>query len=90
MQPRILNLLIPLLLFCLPPLSVQARASEVMEHLQAIAASPDRSLGTAGELHGRLRPLGICRPPAQLKAVIGRQAFTTVGLCLGKSWHERP
>ena len=96
MRARILNLFIPLLLFCLPPLSVQAGAGEVMEHLQAIAASPDRSLGTAGEVrtadyvHSVFAAL-----PARLKAVIGRQTFTTpartfVSASLGINGREIP
>jgi hypothetical protein len=49
-----------------------------MEHLQAIAASPDRSLGTAGELRTAEYVHSVFAAlPARLKAVIGRQAFTT-------------
>ncbi len=78
MRPRILNLLLPLLLLCLPALSVQAKARDAMEHLQTIAASPDRSLGTAGESRTADYVYSVFAALSpQLKAVTGRQTFTT-------------
>ncbi len=78
MRPRIRNILGALLLLCLPMSSGLTEAGEAISHLQAIADSSDRSLGTPGERRAAdyVESVFTALPP-QLKAVTGRQKFTT-------------
>ncbi len=96
MRRRRVNRLLLLLLLCLQALSGQARALNTLDHIQAITAGPDRSLGTLGETRAAdyIHSVFSALPP-HLKAVTGRQTFTTpvrtfVSATLAIDNHEIP